>query len=218
MNKNKSIEMRIYELLGVNLFRKYILFSWEKIAKILHIPIKYRLSNLSTNAVTDYKIATFCFSVIHGALLFIYIIDCISIKGSISNYLFAYFLNSYCIMTQRYNYLRIKRIENKRKILDERKNNIIKNSIKDDLLPLEYTDKMERETSITFDDLITDSNIEQLKQMREDLLELKNISQSVKENDFYFVEHQEDASIPMNKSKTIKLELKLNKTNNNVNN
>ena len=49
---------------------------------------------------------------------------------------------------------------------------------------IEYTDKMERETSITFDDLITDSNIEQLKQMREDLLELKNISQSVKENDF----------------------------------
>ena len=35
MKKNEKVEKKIYEYLGVNLFRKYVLFNWEKVLKKL---------------------------------------------------------------------------------------------------------------------------------------------------------------------------------------
>lgn len=106
---NGDIEKRIYELLGVNIFRKYILFTWEKIANLLHIPIGYRIENLSIDAIKEYKFNTKMFALAHIASFSICLPFCFTLKGFLYNVL----LNGYCIMVQRYNYIRIRQIEDK---------------------------------------------------------------------------------------------------------
>lgn len=118
MNKDK--ELRLYELLGVNVFRKYVLFTWEKIAKFIHLPIGYRIDEYSTSGFKFYQIKAITFAIAHLGLLAYTIVNCILSSTPIWRYWLSVLLNSYCIMTQRYNYKRIGKILERRKQRDAR--------------------------------------------------------------------------------------------------
>lgn len=114
---NRDTEKKIYELLGVNIFRKYILFTWEKIANLIHLPIGYRIENLSIDTIKKYKIQTKSFAFAHLACFFALIPLC----SNPFSWIYNIFLNFYCIIVQRYNYLRIKDVEEKYEKLEKLK-------------------------------------------------------------------------------------------------
>lgn len=94
----------------------------------------------------------------------------------------------------------------------ERQKDTIKEELKlEDSLFEDHTykivNKKEKETNISFNDLIANATIEQLIQYRE---YLKKFSQAIKENE-YCDESQIDISMPIEKNKILKLELKNNK-------
>ena len=215
--------MRIYELLGVNIFRKYILFTWEKIAKSINIDVGYRIDKLNIEGLINYKHNIIGFTIAHSILLLDIFVESIIYHMPLSYNLFGIILNSYCIMTQRYNYIRMKQLIKRLTPKYERQKDEIKRELrKEDSLLLDHTykivDKKERETNISFDDLIANASIEQLKKYRENLAHFQSINQSMQENDFYPAEYQVqvqvDVSIPMKKNKSLKIEFKPKKHNN----
>lgn len=106
---NRDVEKKIYECLGVNVFRKYVLFTWEKIAGLFHLPIGYRMEDLSIDAIKNYKSRTKAFTIAHIIAFFIMIPMCFNPLSWMYNIL----INFYCIIVQRYNFLRIKEVEEK---------------------------------------------------------------------------------------------------------
>ena len=202
MKKNKNVEMCIYELLGVNIFRKYILFTWEKIAKLIKLNVEYRIDKLNIEGLNNYKKNIISFAMVHSILLFFIFVQSIISHKALSYNLFNILLNSYCVMTQRYNYIRINQLIKKMTSRYERqKNEIEEEPKKDNSLPLVHTHtivyKKEGETSMLLDDLIANANIEQLKQYREYLAHFQSINQSTQGS----AEHQVDVSMPMGKHK-----------------
>lgn len=240
MKKNKNVEMRIYELLGVKTFRKMafalsdkicILFTLkmskeERKEYLYHTASNYNLGEVkSLEDVKKFKKQLFSNARIHLFGLLVLIPNFIKIIGGTAalSYtiitLIAGGINLYCVMLQRYNCIRINQLIKKMTPRYERQRDEIKEELrKEDSLLLEHTykivDKKERETSITFEDLIANANIEQLKQYREYLAYFQSVNQSMQENGFYSAEHQVAVSMPMEKHKTLKLELKPNKHNN----
>lgn len=240
MKKNKNIEMRICELLGVKVFRK-MAFG---LCDILAFPLTIRMSkeerhdflynsasnyNLgkvkSLEDVKKFKKQLFINSGIHVWGLSVCLPNFLKVIGGTASLSTAIInltcigINLYCIMLQRYNGIRINQLIEKMTPRYESQKDAIKEELrKEDSLLLKHTykivDKKERETSITFEDLIANANIEQLKQYREYLAHFQSINQSIQENDIYSAEHQVVVSMPMEKHKTLKLELKPNKHNN----
>ena len=185
MRKNdKSIEMRIYELLGVNIFRKYILFTWEKIAKLLRLPIGYRLDELSVEGCMRYKMMTKAFAIAH---LIMY--PCLAIYAILLNptaplwhIMLWTILNTYCIITQRYTTLRINRIIKKMELRQKRQTNINNDVVeKDSALTLEHGDPLTVKENKS---LSNDSDIELLKQYRETLVHTQDKRQTTKEIEY----------------------------------
>ncbi len=118
--KRKMTEKRIYELLGVNIFRKYVLFVWEKIWKLMHLEkcIGYRINDKTIDGLKDYKYQLKLFAISHIVDLGILIVTGILTSQGIVWWIFSIGLNAYCIMTQRYTHIRINEIlekHNKRK-------------------------------------------------------------------------------------------------------
>lgn len=95
MKKNKNIEMHIYELLGVNIFRKYILFTLEKIFKSINIDVGYRIKKLNIEEVINYKYKTILYAIAHSLILFLYFVVINIYHTSLSYNLFGILLNSY---------------------------------------------------------------------------------------------------------------------------
>lgn len=108
--RNKKTEIKIYECLGVNIFRKYILFTWEKVAKFLHIKVGYRIKDMSIEGLKDYKIQSKLFALTHFCLLIYIIILAIIKDAPVVTWVVNIIINSYCIMVQRYNHIRINRL------------------------------------------------------------------------------------------------------------
>ncbi len=106
---DRDLEKKIYELLGVNVFRKYVLFTWEKIAGFFHLPIGYRLDDMSIDGIKAYKNRTKSFALAHVFCFFI----CLPFLYGPLSWIYNIFLNLYCIIVQRYNYIRIEEIEEK---------------------------------------------------------------------------------------------------------
>lgn len=244
MKKTKNIEMKIYELLGVKVFRKMAF----KLRDILAFPLTIKMSkeerkNFLNNTASNYNLGKvksledvkkfkkqlFINAGFHIYGLFVClpnflkVIDgAASLSTTIIN-LTCIGINLYCIMLQRYNGIRINKLIEKMTPRYERQKDIIKEELrKDDSLLLEHTykivDKKERETNITFEDLIANANIEQLKKYREYLAYFQSVNQSIQENAFYYDKQQVDVSMPMEKHKTLKLELKNNRQNTGANN
>ena len=240
MKKNKNVEMRIYELLGVKTFRKmafalrdkiWILFTLkmskeERKEYLYHTASNYNLGEVkSLEDVKNFKKQLFINLGIHIWALSVCLSDFLKVIGGTASLsttiinLTCIGINLYCVMLQRYNCIRINQLIKKMTPRYERQRDEIKEELrKEDSLLLEHTykivDKKERETSITFEDLIANANIEQLKQYCEYLAYFQSVNQSMQENGFYSAEHQVAVSMPMEKHKILKLELKPNKHNN----
>lgn len=244
MKKNKNIEMKIYELLGVKVFRKMafglrdilsfpltIKMSKEERKNFLyHTASNYNLGKVkSLEDVKKFKKQLFINAGIHIWALSVCLPNFLKIIGGTASLsttiinLSCIGINLYCIMLQRYNGIRINQLIEKMTPRYEKQKDTIKDELrKDDSLLLEHTykivDKKDKETSITFEDLIANANIEQLKQYREYLAYFQRINQAIQENEFYSDDQQIDISMPMKKNKTLKLELKNNRENNGANN
>ena len=126
----KNIEKRIYEYLGVNIFRKYFLFTYEKLMKLFHIPIGYRLEEKNIDGIKKYKKFLKSFALGHSMLLIMIIISIFYIKMKCYQIILNVGLNLYCIMVQRYNQIRINEILEKYQELEIRKKIKEKNNIR----------------------------------------------------------------------------------------
>lgn len=117
----KNIEKKTYELLGVNFFRKYILFTWDTLLTPIGGAPGYRIDKLTIKGIEEYKSTTKLFARAHFWMM----------MGTISLYFLNWVPESFlicniivhlqCIMTQRYTYLRINEILEKHKRLEKRK-------------------------------------------------------------------------------------------------
>ena len=232
MKKSSSIEMKIYELLGIKIFKKIVFILWYKSLLPLTIEIpkeerkkfihrfasNYNLGKLkSIEDVKKFKRCLLLNASIHMLGLSVcypkfleVIAGTTDLFGVIINLTWIA-INLYCIMLQRYNEIRIDQFV---KRVDQRKEKIKQELINKDSLLEQHTykiiDNNKNETKITFEGLIENATIEQLKQYRLYLLYFKIIQLKIKENNLY--DWQKDGiTIPMEDNKVLKLELTNNK-------
>jgi len=115
----KINEKRLYECLGVNYFRKYVLCSWEKICKLFNLNLGYRVNDFTMKSIKMYKRQIVSFSIAHLACFLFLTLFGIFKSANIIFWMVNIGLNSYCLMVQRYNYIRINKfIERQQKISD----------------------------------------------------------------------------------------------------
>jgi len=105
--KSRNIEKKIYECLGVNIFRRYVLFTWEKITKLIKLDVGYRIKDGSVDSLIDYKTLSKGFAIGHSLLLLIIIIAGVCSPHDIYWWITNVGLNTYCVMVQRYTHIRI---------------------------------------------------------------------------------------------------------------
>lgn len=236
--KEKNIELKIYELLGVKTFRN-ILF---KLVYISVIPFTHEMTkeerhkfiyNTPTNYtmkkghgiqdLRDFKKQLLLNAGIHIFALISCIPNLLNVIGSTASLfttvttLFLVPLNIYCIMIQRYNHIRINQVIKKGELHEaDKKSKLKEELIKEDSLLREHTykviNKREKEKDVTFEKLLETATYEQLKQYRDYLSHFKEGDQMLKEyQSYYTLEEQHSISVPLQKNKTLKLELKSRK-------
>lgn len=132
MKKSQKIEMKIYELLGVKLFRK----AAFKLEKIVHRKDKgkntnYHIQKNQLNSLEDFKKYLFYNGAIHTnnlirgipllVLMYLLNLKTLSLIG-----LSAWLLkDAYCVMLQRYNWIRLSA---KEELLEVKKAKTISNN------------------------------------------------------------------------------------------
>lgn len=224
----EDIEMKIYELLGIKKFKKMAFTLRDTLA----IPFTYKMSkeerrksfnNFASNYnlgkvrsiedIKKFKRQLFFNTSIHvgsGILCLTALSNATSIPFIIAD-ISCITINLYCIMLQRYNNIRINKVIRKMTPRYEKEKNEIKEELKkEDSLLLNHSykivDNKNKETNITFDELINNASIEELKQYRSYLNYLKDFSNEIRKdesfNDNYSIE------LPVKKNKTLKLEIK----------
>lgn len=141
--KDRNTEKKIYELLGVNIFRKYVLGTWEKLWKIFRLDklLAYKITDMSENGLKYYKIQSKGFAAVHIGLLVYEIINGILITSSMAWWVTNIGLNLYCIMTQRYTHIRINEILEKKEELKQRREERENSSEIESILTLDKTKK-----------------------------------------------------------------------------
>lgn len=131
--ENKINEKRIYELLGVNLFRKYVLNSYQKIlnglffitgiTKFFGIRDIYIMNDFSTEGLKKYKKWSKVYAVEHvcSFLLMSAMLGLPDLSILLTcSILFVMITDIYAIMTQRYHHIRINDILEKREKLQKK--------------------------------------------------------------------------------------------------
>lgn len=224
--KMKNMEMRIYELLGIKIFRKmafglrYILLfprtlkmSKEERKDFYNARSNYHLGKIkSLEDVKSYKKYLYCSATVHIlALLFLIpsffdMLSGVLVLSETHELLLAVILTLYCVMLQRYNCIRINQLIKRMTPRYEKQKNQIKDELrKNDALLLDHTykivDEKGMEIGVNFEDVIESANMEQLKLYREYLADFQTISNF----------QQIDRFIPMGGNKTLKLEVKKNR-------
>lgn len=148
--KFNDMEKNIYELLGVNIFRKYVLFTWNKLCKPIGGAPGYRIKNIAISDIEEYKSQAQVFGFTHvGMLIGMAVLYYFHIIPHLF-FIVELFLNSYCIMTQRYTCIRINTILEKHKELEKRKENKAnKTELLDyDLNLKNQSEKLEKQTQM----------------------------------------------------------------------
>ena len=232
--KDKSIEMKFYELLGIKAFRKMAFF----VRDIVTLPLTFKmpkeerkksLYNTASNYnigkaksledIKKFKKQLFKNAGIHIFALLAFLPSFIKIimgMASLSTTIIVLpimVMNIYCIMLQRYNCIRINQLIEKMTPRYEKQKDAIKEElIEKDSLLLEHSykiiDKKEKETSINFEDLIANASIEELKQYRNYLDYLKIVNRVIQVSDFCPDKEEIDMSMAIEKDKTLKFEFK----------
>lgn len=225
--KDKSIEMKLYELLGIKVFKKMAFF----VRDIVTLPLTFKmpkeerkksLYNTASNYnigksksledIKKFKKQLFKNAGIHIFALLAFIPSFIKIimgMASLSTTIIvlpAMVMNIYCIMLQRYNCIRINQLIEKMTPRYEKQKDAIKEElIEKDSLLLEHSykiiDKKEKETSVNFEDLIANASIEELKQYRNYLAYLQIVNRVVQVNDLCPDKEEIDMSMPIEKIK-----------------
>lgn len=238
MKKHEKIEMKIYEFLGIKYFKKLViglvdiiillstlkefktLTLKEKIFKINHIKSNYFIGKInSMEDVKKFKTSLIFNSSIHiFALLNLYIFR----NRTLVNLIFWTIINSYCLMLQRYNWIRINDTIRKMTPRYEKQKAKITNELQETEKKLpehlyKIVDKKDREKEISFEELISNANIEELKKYRASLMDFKLKSEFIKENLYNYTESKIELTTPISKKKTLKLEM-VNKKNYKQNN
>ena len=219
MKKNKNLEMKIYELLGVKIFRK-IAFS---LAYIISLPKKRKMtkeewenynnktSNYNIGKVKDlddvkkYKKQMYLNASIHTFGLFLCIVDLL-LGGLDAFFIIMTLINAYCIMLQRYNIIRLNKVIKKfYPKYEHQKEEIKKELIENDKLLKEHTYKIVKENKkevtekeITFEELLNNSSLSELKAYRESLKYFK-CAETIDEN-------RTEYDFPISKSTSLRLE------------
>lgn len=234
LKKNKNIEMKFYELLGIKVFKKMAFF----IRDIVTLPLTFKMSkeerkktlyNTASNYnigksksledIKKFKKQLFKNAGIHIFALLAFIPSFIKIimgMASLSTTIIvlpAMVMNIYCIMLQRYNCIRINQLIEKMTPRYEKQKDVIKEElIEKDSLLLEHSykiiDKNEKETSVNFEDLIANASIQELKQYRNYLAYLQIVNRAIQVNDLCPDKEEIDMSMPIEKNKTLKFEFK----------
>lgn len=232
--KDKSIEMKLYELLGIKVFKKMAFF----VRDIVTLPLTFKmpkeerkksLYNTASNYnigksksledIKKFKKQLFKNAGIHIFALLAFIPSFIKIilgTASLSTTIIvlpAMVMNIYCIMLQRYNCIRINQLIEKMTPRYEKQKDAIKEElIEKDSLLLEHTykiiDKKEKEISVNFEDLIANASIDELKKYRNYLAYLQIVNRVVQVNDLCPDKEEIDMSMPIEKNKTLKFEFK----------
>lgn len=225
MKKHEEIEMKIYELLGVKVFRKLAvgiadtpillitlriykgLSLKERLFKINHIPNNYFIGKIrSMEDVKNFKSQLFLNASIHisSILLTPHRMELIVILISI--------LNLYCIMLQRYNWIRINETVRKMTPRYEKQKAKITHDLQETekILPkhsYKIVNKNDKEKEVSFEELISKANIAQLKKYRTYLMYFKIKSEAIKEKPYYYTELKVELTAPLPKKKILKLEI-----------
>lgn len=233
--KGKKIELKIYELLGIKTFRKMLfkllyfsiipitreMTKEERYNYIYNTPSNYNMKKgHGIQDLRDFK-RKLLFNVgIHIFALIMCIPGFLKIIGSTASLfttiatLFLIPTNIYCIMLQRYNQIRINQVIKKGEPREEVKKRKLKEElIKEDSLLREHTykvvNKRNKEKDIAFEQLLENATYEQLKQYRDQLSYFKEINQMMEEQSSYYTQDEQlSISVPLQKNKTLKLELK----------
>lgn len=113
------MEMRFYEKIGVRQWKKLVLWLMAQIIRNSEYRRggNYYLESYNLKAVDDFKKQLWFNAKIHIFAIILNII-CLCTTSNIISFsaliqVILFFINLYCIMLQRYNYLRIKRVLNK---------------------------------------------------------------------------------------------------------
>ncbi len=233
MNKIQKAEMNVYEALGVKQFKKFVLWlrdnlpakatkglsKEEKLAIMRNTPSNYSIGNVADlDAVKNFKKKIRYNAKVHlvGMASSIFYFTSLALNpGSI----FVPFvvihsiffpINTYCVMLQRYNNIRINELIKKMTPRYERQKNVIREEIKKDdneILSHEYVmtnDKDEREV-VTIDEIIDNSSIEQLRKMKETLEKFVRESDNCKMNNNNPITKENIIGFNTDKKKLLKL-------------
>ena len=223
---HKKTELKIYEVLGVKVFKKVIykihdlcvlpftiLMSKKDRKEFLKNPDNYNMKKgHGLQDLKDFKKMILLNTSIHTFGLFVCIpnfINVISgtatISATIIN-LSCIIINCYCLMLQRYNNIELNRIIKKMEIRDKnRKIKLKEELINEDYLLNEYSYKIvnrrNKEETISFDKLLETLTYNQLKEFRNNLLYLKELSIY---QDYCNSEDNLNIEIPIEKKKVLK--------------
>lgn len=236
MNKKwQNIELKIYELLGVKIFRKMafglykiigfpftIFMSKEKRKEFYNKPNNYNMKKgHGIQDLRDFENMLLLNACIHICALITCIPNFLNIiSGTISlsatiETLISVGVNFYCIMLQRYNHIRINQVIKRKELREEIKNSKLKEKlVKEDEHTYIVVNRIGKEKNITLDQLLEMATYDELKQYREYLLYFKEISHIPEGcQNYYNQESQSSISIALQKNKILKLKSK-NKSSN----
>lgn len=197
-NKNKSLETKIYEVLGVKKFKKIVL---ELQYRALHLIDKnitrndyyksssnYRMKKGNgTKDLKDFKKMLLFNGSIHSFLLvYSFFRGVVGITSVITvlPWIGSIVLNSYCVMLQRYNWIRINHVLRKCEPAENKK----KLELCDELKKSEHiSDKCQHKiitskkiSDISVDELINISSLQQLRKYRDFLVSIQKNEDKIK--------------------------------------
>lgn len=224
----KNIEQKIYEHLGIKAFRKMVIYflyltlipftirktKEERRDEIYSIGGNYfigKVKNIET--IKAFKKQLLINALIHlSALLFTCVPNYICIfNGTASPSLsiitiLCTVLNIYCIMLQRYNDIRINEfIKRKTPFYEKQKDEVKEELKKEDSLLNEHSykivNRMKREKELSFDEIINNASLSQLKKYRERLYYYKR-----------FQDFVDESTVTTEKGKKLKIVFKQNKS------
>lgn len=195
MEKKKSVELKIYELLGIKKFRKMAFTLRDALVFPLTIKMsieerKNFLYNKHTNYtigkiknidnLKDFKLDLLFNGSLHMIILLSFIPDIFELMGGIESVVATVVtstgivLNSYCIMLQRYNWIRINQTINKCESREAKQKEEFKKDLRKDYQLLnEYTSNMslekyneKEEMHNYFEEKIENATLEELKKYK----------------------------------------------------
>lgn len=184
--ESKNIEKKIYEFLGVNIFRKYVLFTYEKIWKLIGFKEKtigYKIQDFSSRGLEKFKsnrkflakVHIFNFILINSLYGFTALTDNLS-PLLLGMWLTGNLIDLYSIMTQRYNYIRLNEILKKREERQQKKENNNNSFERCNNIYLEQSHTTEQQFT---DEKHSQEIIDLLRKTREELLLYTNNQTSI---------------------------------------